>query len=146
MECTLITSIMALRAPTDPWNGVPARDLSTFRRSSSAPCQAVCNAFFVDEFCEGPFAGRVVESGIANVTRFESLGRRNCMRGVVIGRRVACLLSDAGSMVMVSVLPMPVAMLVAEAEGSSGRGESTPNEAVCSFRMCSRLTYVQNGI
>jgi len=33
---------------------------------------------------------------------------------------------------------MPVATLLAEAEGSSGREESTPDEAVCSFETCSR--------
>jgi len=33
---------------------------------------------------------------------------------------------------------MPVATLLAETEGSSGREESTQDEAVCSFGMCSR--------
>jgi len=33
---------------------------------------------------------------------------------------------------------MPVAMLLAKAEGSSGREESTLDDGVCSFNMCSR--------
>ena len=48
----------------------------------------------------------------------------------VIGREI-----DGGGIL---VLPMPVAMLLAEAEGSSGREESTPDEGVCSFEMHSR--------
>jgi len=56
------------RVLAGPWNGVPARDLSAFRRSCSTPCQAVRSASFLDEFCEG----RVVESGVTNVMRLES--------------------------------------------------------------------------
>jgi len=72
MDHTLITSMMALTAATGAWNGVPARDFSAFCRSSSTPCQAVRSALFVDESCEGSFAGRAVESGVAIVTGLES--------------------------------------------------------------------------
>ena len=90
MECTLITSMVASRAPTDHWSGIPVRDLSTFCRSCSTQCEAVRSARFFDEFREGAFAGRVIESA------------RKCRGGwnrrpqtELHERRVAHLFSDA---------------------------------------------------
>jgi len=70
-ERTSITWIIEFTVATGPWNGIPARDLSTFCKSCTIPCQVVRIAWFVDESCEGPFAGRVVESGVVDVMELE---------------------------------------------------------------------------
>ena len=97
---TLITPMMTFRALTGTLSGVPPRNFSVFCRSSSRPCQAVRIAFLVEGSCGGQFASRVVGGGVVDVTRLEP--GATAAADVAVGKRVAHLLPDARSMVMVS--------------------------------------------